>query len=231
MTSRWPLRGGAAVAIAASFLLGLWTRPESRRSEPGKTSAGSEFDPPSRSGRVSVASGPSVPVRGVPRDPVVVASSADDVLTQIALGMEVAELFTAQARDDAWAPRVEQFLATKAGSFVDTVIPEAEGLRVECKTSICRIEIVVSAERWESALARQQAMPLGEVMQPWREELDDPSRVRVGLHVAYGSDTREIGALERMVEEAFTERFQMPLADVREYFDRDEAQQSAEGSP
>jgi hypothetical protein len=218
---------GAAI-VAGAFGLGLWTRPASTRPVAASDAASlsSEMASPTRIGSSRV----------VPRGTVRVAPDegrrmpeGDGVLTRLELGESMREVFAEQVRDDAWAVPVERFLGDEVRRFFALVIPEAEDVAIECRESMCKMSFVVPAERERIAYGRQQALPLGDVLQPWREELDD-GRVRVGMYVAYGADTHPPERIAAYYRDQYAGRFPMPPDELRGFFERDEARMAEEES-
>jgi hypothetical protein len=218
------IRGAlVATAIALAFVLGLWTRPSSRVDRDVRGSA-DVAAAPSRIGVSRVAAPVARGDEGRAANPDV---PHEDVLAAVALGRELKDLYPAEARDEAWAPRVEEFYASEIAKFLALVLPEAEDVEIECKSSTCKLSFVVPADRVEVAYYREQAMPLGDVWQPFDEPLDG-GRARVGMYVGIGAERRPIDALTARYSKDYEARFAMPAEQLVRYFERDEARMREE---
>jgi hypothetical protein len=212
----------ATVAVAASFLLGLWTR-----AAPSETSHGnSERDEPNPASPSRIGTSRVVP-RGFTRDgaaELAPGAAHEDVMTLVALGHSLEDLYTVQVRDERWAPHVENFLRSEISAFFALVLPEAQELEVECKESTCKIAFVVPADREDVAYSRQQAMPVAEVLEPWDERLAD-GRVRVGIYIGFGDHLRPLDKIQAFYREQYQGRFgAVPGAELVKYFEQHEAE-------
>jgi hypothetical protein len=219
--------GVGAAFVVVAFCAGLWTRPQAI--DPGGASAvrTQSEQQPTRIGSSRVV--PRGTARAAPGE-LRRAPPADGVLTRIELGEAMRDLFAEQVRDEAWAAPVERFLGDEVRRFLALVIDEADEVAVECRESMCKMSFVVPAGTEGVAFGRQQALPLGEILQPWREQLED-GRVRVGLYVAYGPDSRAPERIGAYYRDQYAGRFPMPPEELRGYFERDEARRAKEESP
>lgn len=213
-------------AVGLSFTAGLWSRPEVGSSH-SITEAGVPARAPERIGGSAVrpagATERRIPTKVAP----MVAAARDDVLTQHALGKELSDLFAEQVRDEIWAPAVEGFFRPEIAQFFSVLLPEATELSVECRESLCKIDFLVPADRADLGFSRQQALPLGEVLQPWDEALDDGSgRVRIGLYVAFGPGMRSPDRIAEYYREQYRGRFPSSRDDLLAYFKRVDAERA-----
>jgi len=204
-----------AATITLSFTAGLWTRPDALQATTSPSGA-SETGAASHAPRFGHRNSSPRRMRSWYQLPAAAAAPTDPIVL-VRLGVPLKDIFKQQKRDEDWAPVMEVHLRDELLALFKALVPEVEQFKVECKESACRVEFTVPAAKENDAFTLQQFLPLGEIMQPWTEELEGGKHIQVGMLLLYGRDWRPLESMKTRYQADFRKRFPDGIESIRRY--------------
>jgi hypothetical protein len=106
------------------------------------------------------------------------------------LGARLTDLYDREPRDESWAGAMEAQVARLLSSDLEVLFPGSD-LAVHCRTSSCRVDVLVDAAERERAFAILQLLAIGNAVEATVIERDDGT-IGIRLFEALAGDNRDL---------------------------------------
>lgn len=216
---------GTVLLVAAAFAVGVATRDRpsaTREADPARVPAmsGVPTAPPSS----TLDMRPAVTARPLPL-PAIDREPADTVAQARALGVPVPELFEQEARDGAWASAVETSATASYMQTLAVVAPWADRVTVECRTSLCKVTMLVDEARAEATMNRVQVVSIATGVSPIADRADD-GQWSAGVYLRFDGDERSSAMQASYWTDGVRARFPGGNPQIKAWLEADERREA-----